>query len=70
MHSTYKDKMFKIHFWVYKVLLIPSGYIFYEMDLKTVVGSEYVDGKQFKNASSSQILKFFSYFEFDFPSLF
>ena len=53
--------MFEIHFWVYKAPLMPSGYIFYPVDPqseKTVVGSEYFDGKQFKNASPYQILKF------------
>ena len=55
--------MFKINFRVYKVSLIPSSYIVYEMHSQSerkVVTNGNFDGMLFKNASSQQNLKVFT----------
>ena len=55
MHSAYKNKMFKIHFWVYEAPLIPYSYIFYEINPQsetTVVKNKSFDDDLFRCASS------------------
>ena len=58
----WQKKMFEIHFWVYKALpnsfhlhFLASGSLKWE---KTVVASENIDSKLFRNGDSWQILKF------------